>query len=144
MLPPAWGNVGGLTWGDPHAIYPILPVGDNGCNLRPFCLGITFAERLEQLQYIIMPERCRGQETLGASTIHLHDNFPVPEQRTLYNLGRKTGFLTYQHVDENGKNILHHMFTGMKENKYFQTLATYTTHATPFCCARMFVAILAR
>ena len=65
-------------------------------------------------KYIIMPSQCLHMETLPPSTINLSQLWPPIECRTLTAFAMEFGFQNAQDVDENGKNIFHHLFTSMK------------------------------
>ena len=68
-------------------------------------LGRPFAQMMQEQKWIIIPKRCRTQETLPASTINVTENFPPRGQRNLPSFAKIFGFHYAQDCDENGKNI---------------------------------------
>ena len=77
-------------------------------------LGQPFSHLIAAQKWIIVPWRCWGEETLPAGTANLIGNFPPREERTLPVFARLFGFHNVEDRDENGKNILHHLFTSAK------------------------------
>ena len=77
-------------------------------------LGKTFAQMMHDKRWIIMPSQCTHMETLPPCTINLHQFWPPNHERTLPAFAWAFGFRNAQDVDENGKNIFHHLFTSMK------------------------------
>ena len=68
-------------------------------------LGRPFAQMMQEQKWIIIPKRCRTQETLPASTINVTENSPPRDQRNLPSFAKIFGFHNAQDCDENGKNI---------------------------------------
>ena len=74
----------------------------------------TFAQMIEQQNWIIIPEGQREVELLGAYTINLWGNQP---DSCLAKLPWFAGLFGFKHAedrDANGKNIFHHLFTSMQ------------------------------
>ena len=76
-------------------------------------MPLTFAEMQEAQGWIIIPEHQRGKETLGAFCINRQSNFPPTSTMTLPWFANLFGFKHIEDRDQNGKNILHHLFTAV-------------------------------
>ena len=88
-------------------------------------MPLTFAEMQEAQGWIIIPKHQRGKETLGAFCINVKSNFPPESTMTLPWFANLFGFHHILDRDQNGKTILHHLFTALAYSIVASTVAVH-------------------
>jgi len=121
-----WGSRFHTIWESTQAVSQPKPA-------RVF-LAKSVAEVLEDRHWIIIPRQCRGKDTLPAHTINLSSFFPPPDNQNLPYFADMLGFSNVEDRDQEGRNILHILFTAMK---YCCCVGQIAKHAFDFGADRL-------